>query len=263
MSTRVPTYTAEQVRSAESPLLDEGVPLMQRAAGALADIARSELRGGLEPATAPAHRTLEPVVRQSPDETLPRVLVLVGSGDNGGDALYAAARLTDVADVDALLVADRFHQAALAAALGAGVRRVERPEVADSGGHYALVIDGILGIGASREAFLRGTAREVVTELLALGRGSGRMPRILAVDVPSGLHPDTGAADAVVLPADVTATFGAVKAGLVTARGPELAGDVVLVDIGLGPHLRGQTPAGEAYVARVIAAGEEAADQSS
>ena len=41
------------------------------------------------------------------------------------------------------------------------------------------------------------------------------MPRVVAVDIPSGLHPDTGAADDAVLPASVTVTFGAVKAGLV------------------------------------------------
>ena len=43
MTERVPTYTAEQVRAAERPLLDEGVPLMQRAAAALADVIRDQL----------------------------------------------------------------------------------------------------------------------------------------------------------------------------------------------------------------------------
>jgi hydroxyethylthiazole kinase-like uncharacterized protein yjeF len=252
MTVRVPTYTAEQVRSAERPLLDAGVPLMARAASALADIARSELRA-LDAAATAAQRTLEPVAQQSPDAVPPRVLVLAGSGDNGGDALYAAAQLTDVADVDALLVSDRFHQIALSAALGAGVRRIERPEAADAQAHYALVLDGILGIGASRDATLRGTAREVVAELLSR-RGDGAQPRILAVDLPSGLHPDTGHADDTVLPADVTVTFGAVKAGLVTGRGPELAGEVVLVDLGLGPQLAAQEPAGEASLARIVTA---------
>lgn len=253
MTVRVPTYTAEQVRSAERPLLDAGVPLMARAAAALAGIARDELRT-LDAVTA-AQRPLEPVAQQPPDAAPPRVLVLAGSGDNGGDALYAAARLTDVADVDVLLVADRFHQSALSAALGAGVRRVERPEAADATAHYALVLDGILGIGASRDATLRGTAREVVAELLSRRtRGEAwAPPRTLAVDVPSGLHPDTGEADDTVLPADVTVTFGAVKAGLVTGRGPELAGEIVLVDLGLGPQLAEQEPAGEASV-RVVTA---------
>ena len=50
----------------------------------------------------------------------------------------------------------------------------------------------------------------------------------------------------------VTVTFGAVKAGLVTGRGPELAGELVLADIGLGPELDGFVPVGEASVSRVV-----------
>lgn len=248
MTERVPTYTADQVRDAERPLLEARVPLMQRAAAALAAIAREELTG------APGARhfaPLEPVVRERADAPRPRVLVLVGSGDNGGDALYAASRLTPVADVDVLLVSERFHEAGFAAAVGAGVRWIELPEAADAGADYALVIDGILGIGASGRSALRGRAREAVTALLPLARRGG-MPRVVAVDIPSGLDPDSGAADDAVLPASVTVTFGAVKAGLAAGRGPQLAGDVVLVDIGLG--LEGVQPVGEASVSRVVTA---------
>lgn len=252
MTERVPTYTAEQIRAAERPLLDEGVPLMRRAAAALAGVIRDELAAPQTDVTTTG--ALEPVATDDPDDPRPRVLILVGSGDNGGDALYAAAQVTDVADVDALLVADRFHEAALAAAVGAGVRRVDLTEIADVGRHYAVVVDGILGIGASRDPALRGTAREAVTALLSLPRSGGRMPRVVAVDIPSGLHPDTGAADDAVLPASVTVTFGAVKAGLVRDRGPEYAGDIVLVDIGIGAALASAEPAGEASVSRVVVA---------
>jgi NAD(P)H-hydrate epimerase len=80
------------------------------------------------------------------------------------------------------------------------------------------------------------------------------MPRVVAVDLPRGLHPDTGAADDAVLPASVTVTFGAVKAGLVTGRGPDLAGAIVLVDIGLSDALASVEPVGEASVSRVVTA---------
>ena len=252
MTVRVPTYTADQVRSAERPLLDDGVPLMQRAAAALADVVSAELaapQSGARPA-----RSLEPVSLDALDDPRPRVLVLAGSGDNGGDALFAAARLTSTADVDVLLVADRFHEAALVAAMGAGARRVDLSEVTDAGDDYVLIVDGILGIGASQDSALRGTARDAVTTLLTPARDGGRMPRVIAVDIPSGLHPDTGTADDAVLPASVTVTFGAVKSGLVTGRGPELTGDIVLVDIGLGQALATVEPAGEAPVSRVIVA---------
>ena len=98
---RSPTYRAAQVRAAEAPLLAAGEPLMRRAAAALAAIVREELA----------------------DAVAPRILVLAGSGDNGGDALLAAASLGGAgAEVDLLLVSDRFHEQALAAAVAAGAR---------------------------------------------------------------------------------------------------------------------------------------------
>lgn len=252
MSERVPTYTADQVRAAERPLLDAGTPLMHRAAAALADVVRAELATPETVVTLTG--VLEAVIPESPVDLRPRVLVLAGSGDNGGDALYAAVHLSRVADVDVLLVSERFHEAALAAAVGAGVRRVDLPEVEDAMRHYALIVDGILGIGASSDPALRGNARGVVTAIRDDLRRGGRMPRVIAVDIPSGLHPDTGDADDAVLAASVTVTFGAVKSGLVTGRGPELAGDILLVDIGLGPALASVQPAGEATVVRIVTA---------
>jgi NAD(P)H-hydrate epimerase len=222
----VPTYYASQVRAAERPLLDAGVPLMKRAAMALAGVVRQELM----------------------DAGGRRVLVLAGGGDNGGDALFAASALTSVAEVSLLLVSDRFHEEGLAAAITAGAWRVELPEAQDAASGYHVVIDGILGIGSSASSALRGTAREVVEALLPAVR-TGR-PQVVAVDLPSGLHPDTGEADDVVLPAAVTVTFGGVKAGLAVGRGPELCGRVVLVELGLS--LEGQVPAGEAQVERVV-----------
>ncbi|MDQ7878084.1 NAD(P)H-hydrate epimerase [Microbacterium sp. QXD-8] len=252
MSHRVSTYTAEQVRAAERPLLDAGAPLMRRAAAALADIVRAELTSSQTATTVTG--ALEPMTLDHLDTPRPRVLVLAGSGDNGGDALYAAAQVAAGADVDALLVADRFHEGALVTAVGAGVRRVDLAEVGDTAHRYGLIIDGILGIGASRDPALRGTAREAVPALLSAISSDGSRPRIVAVDIPSGLHPDTGVADDAVLPASVTVTFGAVKQGLVAGRGPELTGELVLVDIGLGAALESVEPAGEATVSRVVAA---------
>lgn len=249
MSVRVPTYTAEQVRSAERPLLDAGAPLMQRAAGALAEVVRAEL-GGVPAAPITSSIALEPLLQDAPDIRRPRVLVLAGSGDNGGDALYAAAQLGGLADVDVLLVGSRFHERAFAAATAAGARRGELTELRDA--RYALVLDGILGIGASRDSALRGTAREAVAILQSLAGTRRGMPRVIAVDLPSGLNPDTGAADDAVLAASLTVTFGAVKAGLAVGRGPELTGELVLVDIGLGAGLEPERPEGEAEVARVI-----------
>lgn len=229
MPETVPTYTAAQVRAAEKPLLDAGEPLMRRAAAALARVARSELSaaGG-------------------------RVLVLAGSGDNGGDALFAGAHLAEFPDVqvDVFLTSDRAHVEGLGAAIAAGARKVELPEVVAAASDYDIVLDGILGIGASAAPALRGTARSVVEALLPAVR-NGR-PRVIAVDLPSGLQPDDGSSDGVVLPASVTVTFGAVKAGLAVGNGPECAGSIVVVDIGLTPGLADAEPVGSASVERVV-----------
>jgi NAD(P)H-hydrate epimerase len=57
--------------------------------------------------------------------------------------------------------------------------------------------------------------------------------RAVAVDLPSGLHPDDGTtADGLVLPAAVTVTFGGVKLGLTKEQGPALSGAVVWVEFG-------------------------------
>lgn len=225
---RVPVYRAAQVRAAERPLLEAGDPLMRRAAAALSRVAREEVE----------------------NLDAPTVLVLAGSGDNGGDALYAAADLASVAAIDILTLGTRVHEDALASALVAGARRIESLDQAAAFG-YDLVLDGILGIGAVVGSGLREPARGAVERLLPQVRDRAR---VIAVDLPSGLDPDTGAAVDPVLPATVTVTFGAVKSGLVAGRGPELCGRIVLVDLGLGPELDVLGQAGEASVSRVIPA---------
>jgi hydroxyethylthiazole kinase-like uncharacterized protein yjeF len=240
--TEVPVHTVEQVRAAEAPLLAAGQPLMARAASALAQVVATWFTSSRDVAGTAAP--------SGPPTTHARhVLVLAGSGNNGGDALYAAALLADELDVDVLTVGARVHEAGLATALAAGARRVEIPAVREASASYEVILDGILGVGTTDPA-LRGTAREAVRALLPAVR-SGRS-HVIAVDLPSGLQPDTGEAAEVVLPASVTVTFGAVKPGLVRGRGPELAGELVLGDIGLGPHLAGFLPVDTIEVERVV-----------
>ena len=233
-------YTAAQVRAAEAPLLAAGEPLMLRAAAALA----AEVGSLLE-------------ARATDAATRPVVLVLAGSGDNGGDALFAAAELASHgADVRILAAGSRLHEAAAAAARGAGATDLD-PDADPDGVDHAIdeaevILDGILGIGAAGSPALRGRARDVVARVRdRLGRPAGsvdasgtRHPLVVAVDLPSGISPDDGAVpDPTVLGADVTVTFGAVKAGLLTPPGSAYAGRVVLVDLGLGPALAGVEPA--------------------
>lgn len=214
-------YTANEVRAAERPLLAAGAPLMDRAAAGLADAVSAELsRIGV-----PVHEA--------------RVLLLVGSGDNGGDTLHAGALLAGRgADVDYAPLGSRTHAGGEAAALAAGATRIDDapdgPEYRAALAAADAILDGIVGIGATpglrepaRTAVIRARERVMARD--------GALPATFAVDLPSGIHPDTGEApepDAV-LPADVTVTFGACKAGLLRAE-PGLVGRIELIDIGLG-----------------------------
>ncbi|GAA0613714.1 bifunctional ADP-dependent NAD(P)H-hydrate dehydratase/NAD(P)H-hydrate epimerase [Sporichthya brevicatena] len=157
-----------------------------------------------------------------------RVVLLVGSGDNGGDALYAGAQLARRgARVDALLLnPDRAHARGLAAFRGAGGRVAGDAEVLD---RADLVLDGIVGIGGS--GGLRPDAAELVLRA-ELGGGL-----IVAVDLPSGVDADTGEVVGAAVHADVTVTFGTWKPGLLIDPGASHAGAATLVDIGLGDHL--------------------------
>ncbi len=197
-------YGVAAVRAAEDALmaqLPEGA-LMQRAADGLA-VQCAQLLGQVYGA---------------------RAALLVGAGNNGGDALYAGARLAARgAVVTALLLdAERAHAGGLAELRRNG-GRVAGPDssLLDSAD---LVVDGIVGIGG------RGALRQP-----AAGLARATRDRLtIAVDLPSGVDADTGAAGIEAVHADMTVTFGVLKAGLVIGRGSELAGEVRLVDIGLG-----------------------------
>ncbi len=168
-----------------------------------------------------------------------RVVVLAGTGDNGGDALYAAARLASRgASVMAIRVGARLHEDSAHALRRSGGRIIAAADPAAGAGVAAaiaradLIIDGILGIGG------RGGLREPAATLAALvaqARASGAI--VVATDLPSGVAADTGVVAGPAIEADVTVTFGTVKPGLLIDPGASLAGTVELVDIGLAPYL--------------------------
>ncbi|MDQ1740147.1 MAG: ADP-dependent NAD(P)H-hydrate dehydratase / NAD(P)H-hydrate epimerase, partial [Pseudonocardiales bacterium] len=156
-----------------------------------------------------------------------RVVLLVGPGDNGGDALYAGAELSRRGVAVAAVLADpaKAHAGGLAALRAAGGRQVP---LADAG-PADLIIDGLLGIGA------RGPVREA---LIPLVRWSLQSPApVLSVDIPSGVDPDTGAVAGPAVRAAATVCMGALKAGLLVGQGRLHTGRLRLVELGLGPRL--------------------------
>jgi ADP-dependent NAD(P)H-hydrate dehydratase / NAD(P)H-hydrate epimerase len=145
------------------------------------------------------------------------VALLVGAGNNGGDALWAGAELRrrGVAVTAVLLSPDRAHPQGLAALRRAGGRIAE--ELPD---RAHLVLDGIVGLSG------RGALRPAAARMVAAVRAP-----IIAVDLPSGVDPDTGTADGPAVTAAETVTFGAYKP--VHLLAPCRCGPVHLVDIGL------------------------------
>ncbi|WP_217144357.1 NAD(P)H-hydrate dehydratase [Streptomyces sp. AC627_RSS907] len=204
-------YSVEMVRMAERELmarLPEGA-LMQRAAAGLA-AACADLLG-----------------RVSGRVYGSRVVLLVGSGDNGGDALYAGARLARRgAGVTAVLLSPgRAHGAGLAALRRAGGRVAETGSAEELIARADLVVDGIVGIGG------RGGLRQ---EAVPLADAAARSrAAVVAVDLPSGVDADTGQVRGAAVRADLTVTFGTHKPGLLVDPAREYAGSVRLVDIGL------------------------------
>ncbi|MGW5189786.1 NAD(P)H-hydrate dehydratase [Kribbella sp. NPDC004138] len=210
-------HTVEQVRSAEAELmarLPEGT-LMQRAAGGLA-VAISNFLGGTYGA---------------------RVVLLIGSGDNGGDALYAGARLARRgAKVTAVLLSPKVHERGLAALTEAGGRGVSTTgevsaevsgAVEEEIAAADVVVDGIVGIGG------RPGLRPDALAAVRLANDYG-VP-IVAVDTPSGVDVDTGETPEPHVDAALTVTFGTHKICHFVDPAATACGPVHLVDIGLDP----------------------------
>ena len=215
-----PLYNTAQIRSAEqaaATLLPPGT-LMERAGQAAANAALALLAGSGGP-----------------------VLVLAGPGNNGGDALEAAARLCQ-AGVEVALIhlpgGARSPEGAqaLARAQASDARFIDHIEAAPG---WVLALDGLFGIGLGRP--LEGAAR-----VLALAVSEAGRP-VLALDVPSGLDADTGAVvgpDGVAVHATHTLTFIGDKPGLHTGAGRDHAGEVSVagleIDASLLPHADAQ-----------------------
>jgi ADP-dependent NAD(P)H-hydrate dehydratase / NAD(P)H-hydrate epimerase len=221
-------WTAAQVRELDRrAIADHGIPgreLMERA-GAFA---------------------LDTLLRRRPATRA--ITVVCGAGNNGGDG-YVVARLARRAglQVQMLAVADPEALRGDAAAACADFREaggeiVRWDGAGDPGGDGPLV-DALLGTGLDRE--LGGAWRAAVEAINAAGRP------VLALDLPSGLHADTGRVMGTAVAAELTACFIGLKLGLFTDRGRALAGEVAFsaldtpgrLDHGLVPAARRLEPA--------------------
>lgn len=235
-------YSADDVRRAEEPLLaatPNGALMAQAAFGLATEVSRIVgRRDADDPRRALAVRGK-------------KIALLVGTGNNGGDALWAGTYLAKRgAIVTAILCGTRSHPQGTVALQGTGGRLVQLDIPKKPATHPVLgiqqvseliltqdaVLDGLLGIGA--RGALTGPSAELVT---AISNGLEYSDlAVIAVDAPSGIDIDAGTIPGPVLPATHTVTFGVAKPGLWLPPASCLAGDVTVVDIGLRPELTKQ-----------------------
>ena len=206
-------YPARDVRAADAfAIRTLGIPgytLMNRAAAAALDLLRERWPGAR------------------------RLTVLCGAGNNGGDG-YVLARLARAAGlgVDVVAFADparlkgdaaRAHEDCVAA--GGTVRRAG---VAVAAGPDAdVIVDALLGTGLDRP--VDAGLRECIEAVNASGRP------VLALDLPSGLHADTGEVMGAAVRAAVTITFVGLKPGFWLGEGPDHTGELVCDDLDIPP----------------------------
>lgn len=211
----IPLVTATEMQRLDRITIDElGLPalvLMETAGRAVADLAEEVAAEDGAP-----------------------VLALAGAGNNGGDAVVAARHLANRGfDVRIALCADRAkaspelgHQLAIAEKLGLELIMVD--DAADVEAlleEAALVIDGLFGTGLTRP--IEGFLAEVIEAVNRAGVA------VVSIDLPSGVHADTGAALGTAIHAGHTLALGALKLGHLLHPGRALAGETRLVDIGI------------------------------
>ena len=169
------------------------------------------------------------------------IVVLVGPGNNGGDGLVAARHLRDWgARVCVYLPVPRKDDKNLQLVK----ERVIRVVIAENDKKYAdlhtalstadVVVDAIFGTGKLRP--ISGAIKDILNRVRDEKKARPAM-NIVAVDLPSGVDSDSGAADPATLAADMTITLGYPKIGLFYSPGSELIGKLVIADIGIPSSL--------------------------
>jgi ADP-dependent NAD(P)H-hydrate dehydratase / NAD(P)H-hydrate epimerase len=209
--------TAAEMRAIDRATIErfgvEGLELMERAGEAVTEVALRRFRH----------------LRRR------RVVIVAGKGNNGGDAFVVARRLRGKARVEVVLVGRRRDLSGDAAA---NLRRLEKTRfrvteldaigiagLVERLDGAALVIDGLFGTGLRSP--LEARAIEVIEAM------NGAEAPVLSIDVPSGLDADRGVPLEAVVQATATVTFAFPKVGLLSVPGVDLAGEVVVADIGI------------------------------
>lgn len=167
-----------------------------------------------------------------------RIIVVAGSGNNGGDGFVAARHLRDAgAEVTILLLAnpekikgDAKVNLEILRNTGADIRQVfEAVEIKSLFAQTNVIIDAIFGTGIKGD--ITGLPKEIIKAI-----NDSERP-VISVDIPSGIDADTGQVLGISVKADVTVTFALPKLGIVIYPGAEYVGRLVVGDIGIPKQL--------------------------
>ncbi len=162
-----------------------------------------------------------------------KIAVFAGPGNNGGDGFVMARHLYELgAEVTVYLLVAAEKLTGDAAVnfklLDRGITIISLLEEADLKGltlQFDVIVDALLGTGLSRQ--VTGRYAQAI-ELI-----NGANASVVAVDIPSGLHADCGTFWGCCVQADLTATYGMAKSGLVQYPGADCVGFLEVVDIGI------------------------------
>lgn len=214
------TVSAAEMRELDRRTIEAGTPgeeLMRRAGQSVADAVRDVL-----------------AVRNGKS-----VLLIAGTGNNGGDVFAAAAILSDSdLDIEVWLCGTQNQikgdsQLHLKKMIRAGILPKEVRSANDliPKTEPDLIVDGLLGTGS------KGAPRGFMTPLIEWINAESQYAFVLSIDIPSGIDADTGKADGSAVKADITVTIGLPKTGLVRHEAVPYTGRVEVVDIGIPPEL--------------------------
>lgn len=173
------------------------------------------------------------------ESTNDKILIVAGSGNNGGDALVVARLLADYKP-DVILLDSTMHgstanrQLLIVRGLHINVFVYRRNLLQRYADQQLIIVDGLIGIG------LRPPIRDDVSLLIA-EINSLPKKQVIAIDLPTGLSTDSAKTNGEVIQADHTVTFGAKKPAHLLAGSKDFCGSVTVAKIGFPDHLVQQT----------------------
>ena len=174
-----------------------------------------------------ALRTADAIKEILDSEKKEKILVVCGSGNNGGDGI-AIARMLYLQGYDArVLMAgsrDRMTEETKRQWEIAGLYHVPETNIPDWN-EYTTIVDAIFGVGLDRK--IEGRYRELIQ---AMNETDAKK---VAVDIPSGIHGDTGQVMGIAFKADLTVTFAFIKRGLCLYPGRSFGGRIITAEIGI------------------------------